>query len=83
MRPNEDIDLARKRRLRFYVSRKEKKGAPWAKTFVTEELDLALEHARAESDYEVAVFVETASGGFIYWTSKHPEVFNSTVLEIE
>jgi hypothetical protein len=83
MRPNEDIDIARRRHLRFYVSRKEKRGAPWTKTFATEDIDLALERARTEDDYEVAVFVETASGGFIYWTSKHPDVFNSTVLEIE
>lgn len=83
MRPNEDIDIARRRQLRFYVSRKEKRGALWAKTFVTEDLDLALQRARDGSGYEVAVFVETGSGGFIYWTSKHPEVFNSTVLDID
>ena len=83
MRPSQDVDIARRRQLRFYVSRKEKRGAPWTKTFATEDIDLALERARIEAHYEVAVFVETASGGFIYWTSQHPDVFNSTVLEIE
>jgi hypothetical protein len=83
MRPNGDVDIARKRQRRFYVSRKAKVGAPWVKGFVTEELDLALEHARAQSDHEVAVFVATRHGGFRYWTSNHPLAFNSTVLEIE
>jgi hypothetical protein len=82
MRPSEDIDIARRRHLRFYVSRKHRQGAPWARTFVTDDLDAALERARAEQGFETAVFVESASGGFLYWTSKHPEVFNSSVLEI-
>jgi hypothetical protein len=81
MRPIEDLDIARRRHLRFYVSRKHQQGAPWVRAFVTDDLDAALERARTEQDFETAVFVETASGGFLYWTSGHPEVFNSSVLE--
>jgi len=53
------------------------------RAFVTDDLDVALERARSEPDFETAVFVEAAAGGFLYWTSKHPDVFNSSVLEIE
>jgi len=51
--------------------------------FATDDLDAALERARSEREFETAVFMEAAAGGFLYWTSKHPEVFNSSVLEIE
>ena len=83
MRPRDDMDIARRRQLQFYVARKAKRGAQWIKTSVTGDIDVALERAHTEDDYEVAVFVATTSGGFIYWTSEHPDVYNSSVLEAE
>jgi hypothetical protein len=78
---NEDIESARRQRLRFKVSRKEQRGAPWLGVFEGEDLEEALSRARAETAYEAAVFVVTNSGGFIYWTSAAPDVFNSTVVQ--
>jgi hypothetical protein len=78
--PLEDIDVARSRGLEFSVARKANRGAPWKTVFSVDCLQTALDRARAEEDYEVAIFLETRLGGFIYWTSKHPDVFNSSVL---
>lgn len=81
MRPHSDVEMAKRRGLRFYVSRKAKRGGPWERLFATGDLDEALSRAQATHDHEVAVFVESQFGGFLYWTSKHPETFNSVVIQ--
>jgi hypothetical protein len=78
---NEDIESARRQRLRFEVCRKEQRGAPWLEVFEGEDLEEALSRARAETAYEAAVSVVTNRGGLIYWTSAAPDVFNSTVVQ--
>ncbi|WP_147443431.1 MULTISPECIES: hypothetical protein [unclassified Corallococcus] len=78
-----DAELARQRGYRFYVSRKEQRGGRWLKVYEGEMLEEALRVGREAKAFEVAVFLETAHGGFVYWTSKHPDVFNSSVLTTE
>jgi hypothetical protein len=62
----------------FTVATKEKRGARWVDVH-SEIADLheAMIRARSLHAYEVSVFVR---GGYIYWTTAHPEVFNSTVI---
>jgi hypothetical protein len=43
------------------------------------DLDVAMRLARGLVAYEAGVF---AGGRFLYWTSAHPELFNSTVLSL-
>ena len=43
------------------------------------DLDVAMRLARGLAAYEAGVF---AGGRFLYWTSAHPELFNSTVLSL-
>ena len=78
--PSEDIELSRARCLRFYVSEKLNPSAQWQHRMSTSDLGEALDLASRSPEHEVAVFVETAAGGMLYWTSKAPDVFNSTVL---
>lgn len=82
MIPPADLEVASERGLRFQVCRKTKSGAKWNAVFETQDLGVAVSRAQAERDYEVAVFVVTDSGGFQYWTSRHPEVFNSDVIHV-
>jgi hypothetical protein len=45
-------------------------------------LEAAFELARKTSNEgEVGVFVDSAAGGFLYWTSRVPELFNSIALK--
>jgi hypothetical protein len=82
MIPPADVAIAVERGLRFQVCRKAKRGAQWVAGFETQDLAGAVSRARTENDYEVAVFVVTDTGGFQYWTSRHPEVFNSDVIHV-
>ncbi|RKI74681.1 hypothetical protein D7X55_01765 [Corallococcus sp. AB049A] len=75
-----DAERARELGLRFYVATKEKQGARWSTFFESGDLEEALRAGREKSAFEVAVFVATASGGFVYWTSRSPDVFNASVL---
>lgn len=43
------------------------------------DLDEAMHLARGLAAYEAGVFAE---GRFLYWTSAHPDLFNSTVLSL-
>jgi hypothetical protein len=44
-----------------------------------DDLDEAMRLARDLEVYEAGVF---AHGGLLYWTSAHPDLFNSTVLTL-
>ncbi len=33
--------------------------------------------------YEVGIFVEIQGLGFVYWTTKNPDLFNSSVIQLE
>ncbi len=65
MRPQSDVDIAKEKRLRFYVSNKAEKGGAWNRVYSCCDLDSALVHARTEGGYEVAVFVQGAEGGYV------------------
>jgi hypothetical protein len=72
-----DRALAREKGDRFHVARKEGRGMPW-RDIAEDIVDLhdAMTLADATQCYETGVFMD----GFLYWTSAHPDVFNSTVL---
>ena len=86
--PREDIHVAhRSGRITFSVATKDRKGAPWADHVAgIRDLRAAFADARATTGdvYESGVFVHfEQSGGFLYWTSIAPEVFNSSVLRLQ
>jgi hypothetical protein len=80
MLPQEDLSISNEAGLRFYASRKERRGARWEKLILGVTLDVAYQHAAAEDAFERAVFVQTETGGAMYWTSRFPTHFNSVVL---
>jgi hypothetical protein len=76
--PENDILLVEKFDLRFYIAQKEGQGKPWK--MVEENLDSleeAIGKAQSLDTWEAGVLTE----GFLYWSSKAPSVFNSTVIE--
>jgi hypothetical protein len=83
--PLEDIEKASKRGLVFKVADKQGPGRRWQ--FVDEFIDsieVAVARAKDMGGYESAVFLPTQqANGFLYWTSRDPELFNSTVLDLD
>ena len=80
---NEDAELALRCAIKFNVATKEAKGKKW--TYIRSELiDLhdAMQLAKAVNGwYEVGIFAITDTGsGVFYWSSRFPEVLNSTVI---
>ena len=68
----------------FTVATKAKKGAAWANQ-KTEVFDLpdAFLAAQVLEAFEVAIFTAGRSNGsFIYWSSRHPEILNSSVISL-
>jgi hypothetical protein len=73
-----DRALAKESGYVFRVMRKEKRGAPWMEVFADiDDLTKAMALAGEIEAYEVGILL----GGMIYWTSRWPDVFNSTVIE--
>jgi hypothetical protein len=73
-----DRDLAKERGYVFRVMRKEKRGAPWREVFADiDDLSKAMALAGEIEAYEVGILLR----GYIYWTSRWPDVFNSTIIE--
>lgn len=65
----------------FKVSTKEKKGAPWLTSRADiEDLFEAMNFALSINCFEVAIFAVYEIGGFIYWSSRNPEILNSVAL---
>ncbi len=79
--PTDDVERAMELQLGFYVSRKERQFAKWTRLFSTHSLADALSKAVDERAFEVAVFVQTESGGIMYWTSSEPDCFNSSAID--
>ena len=78
MTPRNDLIEATQRARRFYVCRKE--SGRWVRcSRETLELAAALDRCLAEES-GAAVFMASKSGGFIYWASDKPDLFNSSVL---
>jgi hypothetical protein len=74
-----DRTLAKERGFLFRIMRKEKRGGPWTEISANiDDLEKAMTLAGAVEAYEAGVFV----GGSIYWTSRWPDVFNSTVIKL-
>ena len=68
----------------FFVAVKAEHGSQWA--HVRDEiadLDEAMALARSQTAFEAAVYVVRTGGGYIYWSSRHPDVYNATVIELE
>jgi len=64
----------------FSVVTKDGRGMPWQEVRRDiDDLDEAMRLARDLEVYEAGVF---AHGRFLYWTSAHPDLFNSTVLTL-
>ena len=81
--PPEDIVVARERRLVFEVVIKDQQGGAW-ETHSLHQGDLveAFSFAVAVHDpFEVGIFMNTSAGGFKYWSSLKPLLFNSTVVQ--
>lgn len=78
--PQSDIDLANKHQFTFEICRKDKQHGHW---LTVREGIVSLQQAingalRVPDAYEVAVYTDE---GFIYWSTRNPEWFNTTVLE--
>ena len=75
----DDRALAHERGHRFDVATKDGRGKRWIEIDRSiADLHDAMVLARDTKAYETGVFLQ----GFLYWTSIHPEVFNSTVIEL-
>jgi hypothetical protein len=80
MIPDQHLAMATDAGLRFYATVKQRRGGRWEKVVRDVALDEAYQRATAESAFERAVFVHTPVGGFMYWTSRFPDTFNSDAL---
>lgn len=77
--PLADADRVLRCGLRLHVCRKARRHARWEK--ISPEIDMEdtqrfLEHLPFEEGVEIGVFF----GGSIYWTSKYPDVHNSSMV---
>lgn len=81
-----DAKTATDRGMRFRICRKESPGSPWiAVVDDVGDLRLAVQQARELEAFETAVFTAGPGvlAGFLYWTSRFPEVLNTTVITHE
>ena len=80
--PETDTLVAHQRSLLFWVSVKKAPRGSWVQVMENVGLREAMEIALGANDdcVEAGIFVETASGGMLYWSSRTPDVFNSLVL---
>ena len=79
-----DRQAALRRGYRFFVAQKVERGSRWQ--HVRDDIaDLheAIVHAQSLTAHEVAVFVVRTGGGYIYWSSRQPDVYNTTVIAME
>jgi hypothetical protein len=76
--PAEDIAAAERHGLTFTVEQKAGRGQRWedVRADIASPAE-AVEHAHGITAWEVAVFT---SDGFQYWSSRHPDCFNSDVI---
>ncbi len=80
--PQNDLEAAAANRLVFSVCRKAVPRGTWLTVLEGLSLEEAMLATRAHlaSSSEVGVFVERRTGGFLYWSSLTPELFNSTAV---
>ena len=76
-----DAEVARQRKLRIYVARKEAWGMPWVHIHENvADLEQAVRMAQSMQAYESGVFVshpQLYNGGSLYWTSRRPDLLNN------
>ncbi|MEM6989444.1 MAG: hypothetical protein AAF721_03070 [Myxococcota bacterium] len=80
-----DAELARERGITLEVNSKAGPSAPWEPVGdVFDQLELAMERARAIVAYETSVITAGPgpNRGFIYWTSRDPDILGSSILTI-
>ncbi len=74
--PSADLEIADRRKLRFTVMTKEKKGAQWMQVFEGSLVD-AYEFASTQVAFEVALF----NDGIFYWSTRDVALFNDTLTD--
>jgi len=81
-----DAASAKRRGMTFTICHRDKPKAQWRDAEIgISDLIVALKRAAALDAFETAVFTAGPEplGGFMYWSSRHPEVLNSTVITHE
>ena len=76
--PAADVQAAEKKGCEFSIFRKERRGARWVEVSRISNLREAVAAAKNVEAYEAAVFL----GGIFYWSTRFPEVFNSTIFDL-
>ncbi len=81
--PNNDIKVSIERQLTFEVTVRDKPGRKWEilRTGINN-LEDAIQLAFGNSSQEKCVWYLSNSGGYSYWKSTSPNLFNSSVLEL-
>lgn len=81
-----DAQFAKLNELKFQIMIKAARGERWqiVETDI-DDLKQAVEKAKIVEDYESGIFVSfpPERAGFLYWSSRHPDLFNDTVLTME
>ena len=85
MNYEDDRKLASERGITFKVCTKEGQGQPW--NTVEEDIqdlhDAMILANHLGDPYEIGIFANNNGGGYLYWTSKSPDLLNSSVIEME
>lgn len=77
--PEDDVQAAKRHRLQFRVMFKSTARGRWT-LHLSGIVDLREAFNRAHDLSDVAEVGILTSDGFIYWTSRNPAIFNSTII---
>lgn len=78
--PAEDIELATERGLLFVVATKPGHRLAWVDQGEPVTLAEVCVAASLLDAFEVGIFIVRQGGHFVYWTSRPPDLYNTTVL---
>lgn len=82
MPPENDLDRAQRVGVMFQVATKAARGRPWTHVGEATGLSEAFALANQLDAYEVGLLKVTREAlEFLYWSSRYPTVFNSSVIE--
>lgn len=80
--PSYDLELAKDLELLFCVATKPAVGRAWVRHGAPASLTETCEAAALLSAFEVGIFlVHHDDSRSVYWTTRAPDVFNTTILE--
>ena len=81
----EDRNLAKAKGIPFSVCTKSGRGKPWTdvRSGITDLREAMTLAAELDDHFEAGVFAHREGGGYLYWTSRTPDLLNSTVLAID